>query len=210
MLEHHDLEYPFPDAQWLGLALFGRSTTEEAGNLLAYIAGQKPGITRDRMMDTVILISERLATEHHLCLLAVHYKIWACGPVQEDLFVDLSSDNLYIMGDYLRKEHSEKGDIFFTKVKPDITVFREVKQRVIRDVVAETADLPDSELRRMVVGPGSYWEKESARIGYLKAFRLGICATSDKDFDIARMIEDWEDREAYYEDWQRNEEAVPF
>lgn len=210
MLKQHEMEYPFPDARYLGLALFGRSTTKEAGNLLAYIAGQKPGITRDRMMDTVILISERLATEHHLCLLAVHYKIWACGPVQEDLFVDLSSDNLYIMGDYLRKEHSEKGDIFFTKVKPDITVFREVKQRVIRDVVAETAGLLDSELRRMVVGPGSYWEKESERIGYLKAFRLGICATSDREFDFARMIEYWEDREAYFEDWQRNEEAVPF
>jgi hypothetical protein len=25
MLKHHDLEYPFPDARWLGLALYGRT-----------------------------------------------------------------------------------------------------------------------------------------------------------------------------------------
>lgn len=198
------------DHHWAGLALFGKSTKKEAGNLLAYIAQQQPGSTRDRLMDILILISERLAIRHHLCLLAVHFKIWACGPVQEDLFIDLSSEKMFIMGDYLRKEHSLKGDIFFSKVVPDLKVFWGIKPQVIREVVAETAGMSDSELRRLVTGPGSFWEKETQRIHHLRGFREGILATSDMEFDFARMIPDEEGREAYFDNWEANEEAIPF
>lgn len=199
---------PNDDNHWIGMAIFGKSTKKEAGNLLAYIAEQQPGITRDRLLDILILISERMATKHHLCLLAVHFNIWACGPVQEDLFIDLSSEKMVIMDEYLRKEHSSKGDIFFSKITPDINVFWGIKPQVIREVVAETSSLSDREIRLLVVGPGSFWEEEADRIHCLQDFRKGILAKTDEELDFGRMIPDQEGQDAYFYDWFINEEGV--
>lgn len=192
-----------------GMACFFEQTRREAGMFLAYVAARS-GVpcTRDRLMDTLVLTMLRLAQEQHACLLAVHMKMWACGPVQPDLYADLCREAPVIMKDWLVPFTDEKGRRCFRACREaNLADLGETRAEYVRRVTAEAAAMSDEALHEVVAGPGSLWERIAGESGYLRnAFEKGYISISDDEFDPAKIIPDSDGRYEYDLDWMEQEE----
>ena len=193
-----------------GMADFFDQTRREAGTILAYVASHSgAACTRDRLLDTLTLIMLRLAEERHRCLIAVHMKVWARGPVQPDLFADLSGGAPAVMRDWLVPAE-DGGTLRFAArcaADPD-AVFDDLRAGYIRRVTEEAAAMSDEALHLAVAGPESLWHRIATESGYLhNAFMKGYIATSDVEYDPALAISTKEGREEYDDDWAMREEG---
>jgi len=186
-----------------GLALFFRSTREEAGAILARLAERPGGASARRLFDGLAAAATRYAAEQHRCLLAVHFRAWACGPVQPDLLADLAFGSPVIMRGYLRAE----GTRYLPVRKADLAVLGAYRAMFVERFAKETEDLSDEELHAEVTGAESPWMKAVVRGHYLDAFRAGILAVTEEEVFFEDTIDDAEGRRAYDESWTDLEEA---
>ena len=78
---------------------------------MIYIAKHTNMLSKTKLIKLLYIMEEKMVERHHTPFLAIPYEIWHLGPVQKDLFADLS-DQLFLMQNYLEPYSVESNKYF--------------------------------------------------------------------------------------------------
>ena len=128
-----------------------------------------------------------MVRKYHVPFLAVPYEVWKWGPVQKDLFADLS-DNLFLMKDYISAYFSDDRKYFRAK-----TAFCD--DELLDEYGKKTAQ----QLEQILHQPNSLWYKAAEKNNVLNAFKDGTCNNTEIRIDFSELLSSPEDKEEYIE-----------
>ena len=139
-----------------------------------------------------------MVRKYHTPFLAVPYEVWKWGPVQKDLFADLS-DNLYLMKDYITSYVSEGKTYFKAKTEFSDDEFSQVEISVMDEILKTYGKKNAQQLEAILHKPDSLWYNAAKRNNVLDSFNDGTCNSTDIKIDFSELLADDNDKEEYLE-----------
>ncbi len=176
---------------------FSSETKDKIGNAMIYIAKRTNMLSKTKLIKLLYIMEERMVERHYTPFLAIPYEIWHLGPVQKDLFADLS-DQLFLMHNYLEPYNVDSNKFFKARKEFSDDEFSQQEITVMDEVLAEFGNLSAGQLVSYLHREDSLWYKTAQRNGALEWFNNGLCNSTDIKIDFGELI-DLEHREAYYD-----------
>ena len=176
---------------------FSSETKDKIGNAMIYIAKHTDMLSKTKLIKLLYIMEEKMVEHHHTPFLAIPYEIWHLGPVQKDLFADLS-DQLFLMQDYLEPYFVESNKYFKARKEFSDDEFSQQEITIMNEVLEEFGEFSASQLVSYLHRKDSLWYKTAQKNGVLEWFNNGLCNSTDIRIDFGELI-DLEHREAYYD-----------
>lgn len=176
---------------------FSSETKEKIGNAMIYIAKHTNMLSKTKLIKLLYIMEEKMVELHHTPFLAIPYEIWHLGPVQKDLFADLS-DQLFLMRNYLEPYNIDSNKFFKARKEFSDDEFSQQEMTIMDEVLAEFGSHSAAQLVSYLHREDSLWYKTAQRNGALEWFNKGLCNSTDIKIDFGELI-DLEHREAYYD-----------
>lgn len=164
---------------------------------MIYIAKHTDMLSKTKLIKLLYIMEEKMVERHHTPFLAIPYEIWHLGPVQKDLFADLS-DQLFLMHDYLEPYTMDSNKFFKARKEFCDDEFSQQEITIMDEVLAEFGKCTAAQLVSHLHREDSLWYKTAQKYGALEWFDNGLCNNTDIKIDFGELI-DLEHREAYYD-----------
>lgn len=176
---------------------FSAETKDKIGNAMIYIAKHTGMLSKTKIIKLLYIMEEKMVERHHTPFLAIPYEIWHLGPVQKDLFADLS-DQLFLMKDYLEPYTADSNKYFKARKEFNDDEFSVQEIKIMDEVLKEFGKLNSRQLVECLHREDSLWYKTALKHGVLEWFNSGSCNSTDIKIDFGELI-DLEHRAAYYD-----------
>ena len=69
---------------------FSKSDRAKLGNTIVYISNKVQHLHKTKLLRLLYLMEESMVKAYHVPFLAIPYETWKLGPVQKDVFVEIS------------------------------------------------------------------------------------------------------------------------
>lgn len=177
---------------------FSPDSKAKIGNAIIYIANHTGKLSKTKLLKLLYIMEYTMVRKYHAPFLAVPYEVWKWGPVQKDLFADLS-DNLFLMKDYISAYFSEDRKYFKAKAEFNDDEFSQLEISVMNEVLAEYGKKKAQQLEHILHQPNSLWYMAAEKNNVLNAFNDGTCNNTDIKIDFSDLLSSPEDKEEYIE-----------
>lgn len=171
---------------------YNRAYRALMANAVACVLERYPDATAQRIHDLIYLAELECARHDHEPMLALRYEIWSRGPVQMDLYADLT-DGPWLLKDAIHRE----GGRLVADVPYDPVMSQSRNGGWLEYAVRAYGAMSDGELHEVICGEGSLWREAASRKGLLTLFESGSACVSTEWLDLSEAIGDEDDREAY-------------
>ncbi|MDE6515363.1 MAG: SocA family protein [Bacteroidales bacterium] len=165
---------------------------EKIGNAMIYIANRLQGVSKTKLLKLLYLMEERMVEKYHVPFLALPYEIWRLGPVQKELFAELSDQPLFLFKEYIEPYYDKDDNKYFRALKPfDDDEFSDCELMVMDEVMKEYGGKTARQLIDILHQPGTLWHKGAVAHNVLASFNKGTCNSTDIKIDFsAKLPED--------------------
>lgn len=177
---------------------FSPDSKAKIGNAIIYIANHTGKLSKTKLLKLLYIMEYTMVRKYHAPFLAVPYEVWKWGPVQKDLFADLS-DNLFLMKDYISAYFSENRKYFKAKAEFNDDEFSQLEISVMNEVLEEYGKKTAQQLEHILHQPNSLWYRAAEKNNVLNAFNDGTCNNTDIKIDFSDLLSSPEDKEEYIE-----------
>lgn len=179
---------------------FSPDSKAKIGNTIIYIAQNTRKLSKTKLLKLLYIMEEHMVQKYHVPFLAVPYEVWKWGPVQKDLFADLS-DNLFLMKDYIESYISDDKKYFRAKVNFCDDEFSDAELEMMDEVLSIYGKMNAIQLESILHKPGTLWHKAASENCILDAFNKGFCNSSDVKINFVDLLESDEDKTEYQENF---------
>lgn len=93
---------------------FNESQLDKIGNTIVYLSTKIPNLSKTKLLKLLYILDEMSIKKGGIPFINLTYKLWKLGPVSEELFIDLSSDNVKLLESFIDKQCLREG----TYIKP--------------------------------------------------------------------------------------------
>lgn len=177
---------------------FSPDSKAKIGNTIIYIANHTGKLSKTKLLKLLYIMESTMVRKYHVPFLAIPYEVWKWGPVQKDLFADLS-DNLFLMKDYISAYFSEDRKYFRAKAEFNDDEFSQLEIGVMDEVLEEYGKKTVQQLESILHQPSSLWYRAAEKNNVLSAFSDGTCNNTDIKIDFSDLLSSPEDKEEYIE-----------
>lgn len=95
--------------------VFTGDQLEKIGNTVIYLSGKIPNMSKTKLLKLLYILDELSIERRGIPFLNLQYKLWKLGPVNEEIFIDLSDDR-HFLGNYIKVRATEDA-VFITPAK---------------------------------------------------------------------------------------------
>ncbi len=163
---------------------------EKIGNAIIYIAEQMPGLSKTKLLKLIYLLDEYSIKSYGLPFLDLEYKLWQAGPVNTDIYSELSSDT-HLLKDFIKLTFTEKGECYiYPKKKFDNSEFSENELELLGTIVQAYKKYTAKQLVELCHRPTTLWYQIAKEKGVLELFKSGKKNTTDFTIPLSDYIKD--------------------
>lgn len=167
---------------------FSKSDRAKLGNAIVYMSERIQHLHKTKLLKLLYLMEESMVKAYHIPFLALPYEVWRLGPVQKDVFVDLSQNPQALLSEYITMT-----DNGIQSIKAfDDTEFSDAEIGMMDSVIRQYGHLTGKELIDILHRPDGLWYKTAERNGLLWAFQENIENNSDIRLDLSELLDDCE------------------
>lgn len=157
------------------------------GNIMVYIAGHADKPCKTKVLKLLYLMEERWVLTTHTPFTGLPFEVWQHGPVEKDVFIDLS-DGPVLLHDYVVMCSDGERTYMGALRNFDEDEFSDNELRMMSDVMKKYGAKTAAELVAVTHRKGSPWHREAEAHGLLDAFRDSRCNSSDVKIDFSRVL----------------------
>lgn len=168
---------------------FSVENKEKIGNAIIYIADRLNGVSKTKLLKLLYLMEERMVEKYHVPFLALPYEVWRLGPVQKDLFAELS-DDLVLLKDYIVSYYENDHQYFKARKPFERDEFSDCELAVMNEVMTTCGGKSAKQLVNMLHRPETLWYKEAEAHHVLAAFEENMCNNTDIKIDFGKLLPD--------------------
>jgi uncharacterized phage-associated protein len=178
---------------------YTRDKLEKLGNTIIYFTQNIPDLSKTKLIKLLYLLEECFMKKYHLPLLDIEFEVWQAGPVNREIFVDLS-DEPFMLKEYIIKECNE--DATYIKPKRDFSdnEFSDNELEMLDFIIKSFGNKTAAELVDLTHKKSSPWYIIAERTGLLKAFNDGLSNSSDIKIDLSEFYCDSEKTSEQYKE----------
>ena len=163
---------------------------EKIGNAIIYIAEQIPNVSRTKLLKLIYLLDEYSVKSFGIPFFNLEYKVWQAGPVNPDIYSELSSDTL-LLKDFIKLSFNSKGECsVYPKKKFDNSEFSENEISLLEKIVSSYKKFTAKELVELCHRPSTLWYQIAKEKGVLELFESGKKNTTDFTIPLYEYIKD--------------------
>lgn len=157
------------------------------GNIMIYIAQNSVRPCKTKVLKLIYLMEEQWVLATHTPFTGLPFEVWQHGPVEKDVFVELS-DGFALLKEYVSmKAHVERP--YMQALKDfDEDEFSDNELRMMKQVMEKYGNMTAKELVTLTHKVGSLWHREAQEHGLLEAFRKSSCNSSDIVMDFSKIL----------------------
>jgi uncharacterized phage-associated protein len=172
------------------LQRFTKDQIEKIGNAIIYIAEQIPNLSKTKLLKLIYLVDEYSIKSYGIPFFDLEYKLWQAGPVNIDLFIELSPERV-LLKDYIKLSFTETGECYINpKKKFDNSEFSENEIELLEEIVSVYKKYSAKQLVELCHRPSSLWYQVAKEKGVLELFETRRKNTTDFIIPLSDHIKD--------------------
>lgn len=177
-----------------------KSEVEKLGNAIIYLCTHVPDPNKTKILKLVYFLQEKSIQKYGIPFFKIPFKVWQFGPVNPDLYHELSGQPFILEG-YISTYH--QGETTYVKSVKEFTddEFSDQEMDLMEKITGAFRNTPASELVELTHYEGQPWHKTACENNLLIEFQNRRLSTTDVDIDFTGLLGDDEDKKHRYESY---------
>lgn len=171
----------------------------KVGNALIYLSGQIVGLKKTKALKLVYLLDEMSIRKNGIPFFNFSYKVWKFGPVQEELFIDLSED-LNLLGNFVEKDPTTS--VIKAMDEFDDGEFSDADLHLLDEVIREFGGMSAEQLVEYTHRPNSPWYQVAKDKGVVDLLLSESINATDYQVEMTLLIQHDDKKLAAYNEYQ--------
>ncbi len=160
---------------------------KKIGNAMIYIADRLHGVSKTKLLKLLYIMEEQMVKKNHVPFLALPYEIWRLGPVQKDLYAELS-DKPFLFKDYIEPYYIDNNK-YFRALKPfEDDEFSDCELAVMDEVMVKYGTMNARQLIDVLHQPDTLWYKGAVENNVLASFHNETCNSTEIKIDFRELL----------------------
>lgn len=161
---------------------------DRLGNIMVYIARSAERPSKTKALKLLYLMEERWVLLTHTPFTGLPFEVWQHGPVEKDVFVDLSDGPVLLRG-YVEMRRGADGASYMAALRDfDEDEFSESELRMMGDVMRRHGGKTARQLVAETHKESSLWYREAREHGLLEDFKSSLRNSSNVEMDFTKML----------------------
>jgi uncharacterized phage-associated protein len=177
------------------------------GNTLVYFAKNVGDFNKTKALKLLFLLEESCVKKFAHPMLGFPFQVWQFGPVQKDVYVDLSEEPLQMLSEFIEKATYDS-QILVAKVDFNDDYFSDNEIGLLDDIVRFAKHKTAQDLIQITHQQGSLWHTIAQRNGVLDELEKQHLPTTDILIDFSILFEHDEVQRINYLDSVENFETI--
>ena len=175
---------------------------EKLANTIIYFAERVNDLSKTKLLKLLYLLEESYIKKYNIPFLDIDYEIWQAGPVNRDVYIELS-DEPVILNDYIERKIDEENT--FVKAKKGFSddEFSDNEINEMDIIVKKFGDKTANKLVKITHQKGSAWYYFAEKTGLLPLFENKLKNSSTEKIDFAEYFSFNDDTLKKYQEQKR-------
>ncbi len=157
---------------------------DKLGNTLIYLSNFIADLSKTKALKLIYILDETSIKKSGIPFLNLNYHLWKYGPVDIELFAELSNENLVLLKDYIRKE-----DGYIKALKPfNNDEFSDNDIDLMNDIIKQFGDKKAKELSVYTHKEHSLWRDTAEANEVLYDLLEERMSTTDIVLDMSKIV----------------------
>ena len=148
---------------------FSKEKIEKLGNTVIFFADKIPELSKTKLLKLIYLLEEEYIKKYKIPLLDIEFKVWQAGPVNRELFIELS-DVPVMLEKYINRVCNGENTIILPRKHFSDDEFSDNELEVMEFIVKNYGHRTAAQLVDITHKPGSPWYIEAERNNLLDLF----------------------------------------
>lgn len=167
------------------MCLFSKSDKAKVGNTIVYVSNRIPHLHKTKLLKLLYLMEEAMVRAYHVPFLAIPYETWKLGPVQKDLFVEISDGAQDLLTDYISMNSEHE---IVARSQFDDSEFSDAEIGMMDSVIKKYGKYSAEQLVELLHKKDSLWYQTANRHGLIEAFNNNLENNSDVRLNFADLL----------------------
>jgi uncharacterized phage-associated protein len=182
---------------------FSDEQLEKIGNTIIYLLNKISNMPKTKLLKLLYILDEEAMKRSGMPFLNLNYKVWHLGPVAEEIFNDLSSDEITLLSKYISiKETAAKATYYNAEKEFCSDEFSKSDIKFLDEIIKDFGSFSAEELVKYTHREGTIWHKIAKNEGLTEVFNNKKRLSSDFDIDLTELIKGDKRKEAMYKEYQ--------
>ena len=180
---------------------------EKLGNTLIYLANGVSELNKTKILKLLFLIEEASIKKHGYPFFGFKFEVWQFGPVLKEVHEELSNQDLYALGEYIKRTRWDASIYEATKDFND-DEFSDWDLEILDQMISFAKNKIAKDFVDITHAKDSLWTKTAAKYGVLEDLENRKRATTDYLIDFSMLFQDNEELRQRYEIAVENMNAI--
>ncbi|WP_339608219.1 Panacea domain-containing protein [uncultured Roseivirga sp.] len=172
---------------------------EKVGNTLIYLRQSLSFLSKTKALKLLYLIEEQAVAKFGHQILNLDFEVWKHGPVDRQLYYELSNSELNLLKPYIQIENFQSGKSIQAKAAFNDDEFSTSDLKLIDEVIKNFGHLNANELIEITHREGSPWHNQARK--HNKFFWL-FNNTTDELIDLSQVISTDNNKKQHFKEHQ--------
>lgn len=166
---------------------FSEESRRKLGNVMIYIANRSERPCKTKVLKLLYLMEEEWVLTTHTPFTGLPFEVWQHGPVEKDVFIELS-DGMFLLKGYV--EMCTDGETTYMSALKEFNddEFSDNELRMMKNVLTKYGSMKASDLVKLTHEKGSLWYREAQDHGLLDAFNRLSCNSSNVVMNFSKIL----------------------
>jgi len=182
---------------------FSKEQLEKVGNTIIYLLNKIDDVPKTKLLKLLYILDEEAVKRSGRPFLNLHYKVWHLGPVAEEIFNDLSSDEVTLLSEYISiKERPDKATYYKAEKAFCDDEFSNNDIKLLDEIIDKFGHFTSKELVKYTHREGTLWYKITKNEGLSEVFDKKLALSSNFDINFIDLIKGDKRKENAFERYQ--------
>ena len=163
------------------------------GNTIVYLADKIQPLSKTKLLKLLYLLEETSIKKYGLPFLNIRFDVWQFGPVNRDIYVELTSETVLLSKFLTIKNSSIK-----PKTKFEDDEFSDADLNLLDLIIESYSQLNASELVKLTHRKHSPWYITAKKHNVLDYFENGLMTTTDIEIDFSEVLNEDQNKRNFY------------
>lgn len=182
---------------------FSDEQLDKIGNTIIYLLNKISNMPKTKLLKLLYILDEEAMKRSGMPFLNLSYKVWHLGPVAEEIFNDLSSDEITLLSKYISiKERAAKATYYNAEKEFCSDEFSKSDIKFLDEIIKDFGSFSAEELVKYTHREGTIWHRITENEGLAEVFNKKKRLSTEFDIDLTELIKGDKRKEAMYKEYQ--------
>lgn len=176
---------------------------DKIGNTLIYLTEKLGALSKTKLLKLLYLLDEVSVKKSGIPFINLHYDVWKFGPVDRDIYIELSSEPSLLKSYIHRVVQQDRSYISGRQIFND-DEFSDNDIDLMDFIISEFGDKNSRELVAYTHKKGSPWYKLAQENGLLKQLENEELNSTELEIDLSELVAYDERKKEIFNDYQES------